>query len=213
MIVDDSIYGQLEIKSQIIVDLIDLPIFQRLKRISQDGAPHYIQPIRTVTRYEHSIGVWYLSCRYGRPIEEQIVCLLHDLSHTAFSHVIDFVTKNEKHEFADSKLDEMIMKSEIPEIIKRNGLDLRKILNKESFPLLENCLPDISVDRLDYFLRDGYTIGFLPKETIKLFLDSLYERENILFFKEVRVASLLAILFTNFSRLIWLDPTCLLYTS
>ena len=207
MKVNDSIYGELEIKDQVIIDLINLPVFQRLKKISQDGAPHYIQPVRTVTIYEHSIGVCYLSWLYKRPIEEQIACLLHDLSHTAFSHVIDFVMKNEKHEFADNKLDEMIRISDIPKIIKGYGLDLEKILDKEKFPLLENSLPDVSVDRLDYFLRDGYTIGFLPKQTIDLFLSELFEDNEKLYFRDARVASMFAILFANFSRLIWLDPT------
>lgn len=207
MVINDKIYGNIEIKDQVIIDLINTPVFQRLKKISQDGSPHYIQPIRTVTRYEHSIGVWYLSSLYKRPMEEQIACLLHDLSHTAFSHVIDFVMKNEKHEFADSKLDEMIRKSDIPKIIKANDFDLEKILDKTKFPLLENSLPDISVDRWDYFMRDGYTIGFLPKLFIDTFLSEISENKGVFFFKDVRLASTFAILFVNFSRLIWLDPT------
>jgi HD superfamily phosphohydrolase len=207
MVVNDKIYGEIEINTQVIIDLINTPIFQRLRKISQDGAPHYIQPIRTVTRYEHSIGVWYLSSLYKRSMEEQIACLLHDLSHTAFSHVMDFVMKNEKHEFADSKLDDIIKKSEIPQIIKKYGLDLEKVLNKTNFPLLENNLPDVSFDRWDYFMRDGYMAGFLPKSLIDSFLSEMSEENDILFFKDVRLASTFAILFLNFCRLLWLDPT------
>lgn len=207
MIINDNIYGDIEIKNRVIVDLINTPIFQRLKKISQDGAPHYIQPVRNGTRYEHSIGVWYLSSLYKRPMEEQIACLLHDLSHTAFSHVIDFVVKNEKHEFADDKLKDMINKSDIPQIIKANGFDLEKVLDKTKFPLLNNSLPDVSVDRWDYFMRDGYTIGFLPKLLINTFLSGIFEKEDVFFFKDIRLASTFAILFVNFSRLIWLDPT------
>lgn len=207
MVINDRIYGNIEIKDKVIIDLINTSVFQRLRKISQDGSPHFIQPVRNVTRYEHSIGVWYLSSLYKRPMEEQIACLLHDLSHTAFSHVIDFVVKNEKHEFADSKLDEMIRKSDIPKIIKVNGFDLEKVLDKAKFPLLENNLPDISVDRWDYFMRDGYAIGFLPKLLIDTFLSEIFENKDIFFFKDVRLASTFAILFVNFSRLIWLDPT------
>jgi HD superfamily phosphohydrolase len=207
MVVNDKIYGEIEIKDQVIIDLINTPIFQRLKKISQDGAPHYIQPIRTVTRYEHSIGVWYLSSLYKRSMEEQIACLLHDLSHTAFSHVMDFVMKNEKHEFADSRLDDMIKKSDIPKIIKKNGFDLEKVLDKTKFPLLENDLPDVSLDRWDYFMRDGYMAGFLPKLLIDTFLSEISEKNDIFFFKDIRLASTFAILFVNFCRLLWLDPT------
>jgi len=51
----DKIYGEIEIDNQLIVDLINTAPFQRLKNISQDGATNFIQPVRNVTRYEHSI--------------------------------------------------------------------------------------------------------------------------------------------------------------
>lgn len=71
----DKIYGEIEIDNQLIVDLINTAPFQRLKNISQDGATNFIQPVRNVTRYEHSIGVWYLAEKFHRSIEEQIACL------------------------------------------------------------------------------------------------------------------------------------------
>jgi HD superfamily phosphohydrolase len=207
MIINDRIYGDIDINETVIVDLINSSIFQRLKKISQDGATHFIQPNRNVNRYEHSIGVWYLSKLFNRPIEEQIACLLHDLSHTAFSHVIDFVMKNSKHEFADEKLKQIILESEIPEILKNNNISLEKVLNKENYPLLENNLPDVSVDRWDYFMRDGFMMNFLPKSLIDDFLSGIYEKNNIFYFKDIKLASLFAILYMNFCRLIWLDPT------
>ena len=183
------------------------PVFQRLKKISQDGAAHLIQPIRNVTRYEHSIGVWYLSYLYKRPIEEQIACLLHDLSHTAFSHVIDFLVNNTKHEYADDRLKDIILNSEIPKILETNHISLDKVLNKENYPLLEINLPDVSVDRWDYFMRDGHSMGFMPKVLIDAFLNGIFEKENKFYFKDLRLASAFSILYLNFCRLIWLDPT------
>ncbi len=240
MKINDRIYGEIEIeaklatssKESVLVELIQSKPFQRLKKINQYGAAHFIQPIRNVTRYEHSIGVWYLSSRYSRPIEEQIASLLHDIPHTAFSHVIDLVVNDEKHEFHERFTKEIILNSEIPEILKKHKVNIDKVLEKEDLPLLENDLPDISVDRWDYFMRDGYMMGFLPQSTIREFLDGIYFlKQNIplssakkrgdsglqtgghhlledkFYFKDVRLASLSAILFVNFSRLIWLDPT------
>lgn len=207
MLIKDRIYGEIKIEEKIIEDLIKTAAFGRLKKISQDGAPHFIQPVRNVTRFEHSIGVWYLSSLYKRSVEEQIASLLHDLSHTAFSHVIDFVVEDKEHEFSDNKLKEVVLKSDIPEIIKAYGCDLEKILDKTRFPLLENKLPDLSVDRWDYFMRDGYAIGFLPAPLIQLFMTSVFEKDNAFYFKDMRIASTFAILFASFSRLIWLDPT------
>lgn len=203
----DRIYGDINIENKVIIDLINSDAFQRLKNISQDGATHYIQPIRDLNRFEHSIGVWYLSTLFHRPIEEQIACLLHDISHTAFSHVIDFVFQDDKYEFADRKLNEIIYKSSIPKILKNHNINIEKVLDKSNYHLLENSLPDISVDRWDYFMRDGFALGFLPKVLITTFMSEVFEQDNMFYFKDIRIASTFSILFANCSRLIWLDPT------
>lgn len=207
MNVKDRIYGNIKIESPVIIALIKSKPFQRLKNISQDGAPHYIQPIRTGTRYEHSIGVWYLSFIHKRPIEEQIACLLHDIPHTAFSHVVDIVMDDANHEFHEKFMKEVIFSSEIPEILKKHRININKVLNTHNFPLLENTLPDISFDRWDYFMRDGHILGFLPLNLIKEFLANIKKDKEKFYFTDIRLASTFAILFMNFSRLIWLDPT------
>jgi HD superfamily phosphohydrolase len=206
MIITDRIYGKIEITNPLIVELINSKPFQRLKHISQDGASHFLQPFRDVTRYEHCIGAWYLSEKFNRPIEEQIASLLHDLPHTAFSHVIDFVVENKKHEYHDHFIKEVIVHSEIPEILKKHKVSLEKTLNKEDFYLLNNNLPDISFDRWDYFMRDGFNGSLLPKETVELFLTSIFEKNERFYFTDVRVANLFTIMFMNCSRLLWLDP-------
>lgn len=224
MQIQDKIYGNIEINQQVIIDLINSKPIQRLKNINQAGAPNFIQTIRTGNRYEHSIGVLHLSQKFNRTIEEQIACLLHDVSHTAFSHVIDFVVKDEKHEFADKKLNEIINKSEIPEILKKHNINIEKVLDKSAYPLLDNSLPDISLDRLDYFLRDGYIMKFFPKILINEILNKIKlenigleevsdinnrKTSTILYFEyeDLDLASNMAVLFANFSRLLWLDPT------
>jgi hypothetical protein len=203
----DRVYGDIEIKDKVIIDLINSTAFQRLKGISQSGATIYIEPHRDVTRYEHSIGVWYLSKKYNRPIEEQIACLLHDVPHTAFSHVIDVVMEDPDHEYHDRLKDKIILNSDIPEILEKNNIDINKVLDVEKFPLLENNLPDISVDRWDYFLRDGLAALLIPKDTTNLFMSSLKEEGERFYFEDINTASMATILFMNFSRLLWLDPT------
>ena len=207
MIIQDRIHGRIVISEPVIAELIQSGPMQRLKHISQDGAPHFIQPIRDVTRFEHSIGAWYLSRLYDRPIEEQIASLLHDVPHTAFSHVIDIVMNDERHEYHDKFTKEVILASDIPAICAKHGIDIEKVLNKENYHLLENDLPDISVDRWDYFMRDGFMFGLLPKQTIKLFMTSVHEKDLKFYFKDLRIASLFAMMFIACDRLIWLDPT------
>lgn len=208
MVIKDRVYGKIQVKSKVIQDLIRSVPFQRLKKISQDGASHFIQPARNVTRYEHSIGVWYLSKLYKRSIEEQIASLLHDLPHTAFSHVIDVVIGNvHTGDFHEQFLEDIITNSEIPSILEKAKIKLKKVMDLDEFTLLENSLPDISVDRLDYFLRDGVAMGFLSNETTENFLNNLKVHDQNLCFSDVGLAATFAILFANLSRLVWLDPT------
>lgn len=207
MKVADRIYGEIDIVEPVLVEIIESKQFQRLKDISQDGASHYVQTNRNGTRYEHCIGTWYLSRKYNRPLEEQIASLLHDLPHTAFSHVIDLVMNDKNHEYHDRFTTQIIMQSTIPAILKKYNVSLEKVVNKENYYLLENKLPDISVDRLDYFMRDGFNMKLIPKETIDLFLTELKEENQRFYFDNPRVAGLFAVMFMNCSRLIWLDPT------
>lgn len=206
MIINDRIYGEILISDPVIVDLIHTKPFQRLKHISQDGATHFLQPIRNVTRFEHCIGTWFLSKKFNRPIEEQVASLLHDLPHTAFSHVIDFVVENKNHEYHDQFIKDIIIKSEIPEILKKHKISLTKILNKNNFPLLNNSLPDISVDRWDYYMRDGFNGNLLPKATIDLYVQSIYEINEQFYFTDIKIAHLFALMFVQCSILFWLDP-------
>jgi len=210
MIIQDKIYGKINIKDRVIIDLINSTPLQRLKKIHQYGASHFIKPFRNVTRFEHSIGVWYLSKLYKRQITEQISCLLHDIPHTAFSHVIDHLMKDEQHEFHEKFHEKIILNSEIPEILKKHKIELRNVLNKEKFELLDNTLPDISFDRLDYFMRDSYCEGFLTKSLILDFMNEVKIRKfgskDVLYFKDSRLAAIFAILFMSCSRLMWLDP-------
>ena len=207
MYIHDRIYGRIQIDEPVIQELIASAPMQRLRAIAQVGATHFIQPQRDVTRFEHSVGAWYLSSRYNRPVEEQIATLLHDTPHTAFSHVIDIVMKDENHAYHDRFTKQIILGSEIPAILAKYQIEIDKVLNKENYDLLENDLPDISYDRWDYFMHDGYSFGILPKATIKLFLRSVKEKDQRFYFEDARVASLFAIMFMNCSRLIWLDPT------
>lgn len=207
MIISDNVYGEITITEPVIIELINSRPLQRLKEISQDGATHYLQPFRTVTRFDHSIGTWYLSKKYNRPIEEQIASLLHDVPHTAFSHVADFVMKDKNHEYHDRFFEEIVLASEIPDILQQHTIDIKKVLRKENFPLLDNKLPDLSVDRWDYFLRDGTICGIFPQEVLNTLISGLKEKDAVFYFDRKETAVLAAVLFMNCSRLLWLDPT------
>ncbi len=206
MKVIDRVYGKIEVDNLLIAELIDSSPMQRLKRINQSGGPVYLEPRRDITRYEHSIGVWYLLKKYGASLEEQVAGLLHDTPHTAFSHVVDFVFPNEDHTFHEKFTKKVILSSEVPAILKKHGMKVENILDKKRFHLLDADLPDLSADRIDYFLRDTRPDQLFPDSLVKQFLNGINVWKSKFYFKDRSLASLYAILFLNAGRLLWLDP-------
>ncbi len=155
MIIQDRIYGKYTIDEPILLELIESPAFQRLKGISQYGIPDEFYFYTGYQRYEHCIGVMILLRELGASLEEQIAGLLHDVSHTAFSHLIDWViAKNDnKEEYADSQHRNFLIKNGIDTILKKYGYDFDIIADCHQFSLLEKEIPNICADRIDYALR------------------------------------------------------------
>ena len=115
MEIRDVIYGTFEIEEQVLVDLINSKPVQRLKTIEQQGLPEEYDIFPGYKRYEHSVGVMLLLKKLKASIEEQITGLLHDVSHTAFSHVVDWVMGDRvKEDFQDKVHQDIISNSEIP---------------------------------------------------------------------------------------------------
>jgi len=122
MIYNDKIYGKFKITEPVILELIKSLVIQRLKKINQYGYVGSYLPQAKTSRFEHSLGVFCLLRKYGTPIEEQISGLLHDVSHSVFSHCIDYVFKKKtanKQSHQDDIFNAYIRKTEIPKILKK----------------------------------------------------------------------------------------------
>lgn len=192
----DRVYGKIEIDEPVILELINSKTMQRLKDIDQAGYFEPFCPGTAQSRFEHAIGVYLLLKIYGTPIEEQIAGLIHDVSHSAFSHCIDYVldTGSEKeHNHQDNVFKEFVRKSEIPKILKKYNLDLNYILDDQNFPLKEKDLPDLCADRIDYSLRMATIVKKI--ENGKYFIENLLAENKQWIFKEFESAEKYAKLF------------------
>ena len=192
----DRVYGNFEITEPLILELINSSILQRLKEIDQAGYFEPYFPGTAHSRFEHSIGVYLLLKNYNAPAEEQIAGLIHDVSHSAFSHCIDYVldTGSEKeHNHQDNVFDEFVRKSEIPKILKKYNFGLEYILDDKNFPLKEKDLPDLCADRIDYSLRTAVIFGEI--ENGKYFIDNLTTKDGKWILKNFESAKKYAELF------------------
>ena len=157
MKINDRIHGEIEITEPIIIDLINSFAVQRLKEINQAGyEPNVDNNFNQINRFEHSVGCYFLLKKVGAPLEEQVAGLIHDVSHSAFSHCADYILDDgsqTKHSHQDNVFEECVIKSGIPCILSKYNFDIDYILDEKNFPLQETTLPDICADRIDYSLR------------------------------------------------------------
>ncbi|MFE7374137.1 HD domain-containing protein [Bacillus cereus] len=188
MIISDVLYGEFEV-DQVLEELILSKSVQRLKGIHQAGASYLMNEKWNVTRFDHSVGVMLLVKKLGRSVEEQIAGLLHDVSHTAFSHVIDYVFDNEDESYHEEIFSSVVKNSEIPAILVKHGYNYEDILLDDSkWTLLERSAPELCADRVDYTLRDMYTYGYIFLEEVHSFLEDVIAVEGKMVLQSIEMA-------------------------
>lgn len=165
----DTFYGAIDIEEPILLELIDCPAVQRLKEIHQYGVSYYTTHPEEYNRYDHSVGVFAILRKNGACLEEQIAGLLHDVSHTVFSHVGDWVFGKEYQEedYQTTIYNMYLSHFGIEEILIKYGFTTDQVRPKnKEFIMLEQMLPNLCADRIDYNLQGAYFQGFLTKEEV-----------------------------------------------
>ncbi|OFD51069.1 hypothetical protein BWGOE3_11520 [Bacillus mycoides] len=188
MIISDVIYGEFKV-DKVLEELILSKPVQRLKGVHQAGASYLMNEKWNVTRFDHSVGAMLLIKKLGGSVEEQIAGLLHDVSHTAFSHVIDYVFDNENESYHEEIFSAVVKNSEIPAILSKHGYNYEDILLDDSkWTLLERSAPELCADRVDYTLRDMYTYGYISLEEAQNFLDDLIAVNGKMVLQNIEIA-------------------------
>ena len=111
-IINDPVYGFINIPTDLIFDLVEHRYFQRLRYIKQLGMTHLVYPGALHTRFHHALGALHLmglavetlrskGTEISAEEEEavEIAILLHDIGHGPFSHALEnTVVKGVSHE-------------------------------------------------------------------------------------------------------------------
>ncbi|EKF36473.1 HD domain-containing protein [Bacillus xiamenensis] len=185
MKVIDELYGEF-ILEDIFIDLLNTKEIKRLKGVHQGGAGYLINKSWNVNRYEHSLGVMLLVKKLGGQKEEQIAALLHDISHTTFSHVIDYVFNNENEDIHELIYKYVIENSEISNILNKDGYLYKELLlDNREYSLLERKAPHLCADRIDYTLRDMYRHGNITSFEVDNFINSLRVKNGIIYINDI----------------------------
>lgn len=168
-IINDPIYGFINIPYEILFDLMEHSWFQRLRRISQVGLTQLTYPGATHSRFHHALGAMHLMWQSigllrgkGITISEDEACaaciaiLLHDIGHGPFSHALEGQLLKKSHE--DLSLE--IMKLLNEEFHGKLDLAIEIFTGKYPRAFLHQLVSgELDVDRLDYLGRDSFYTG------------------------------------------------------
>lgn len=156
MVINDKLYSSFTINSQVVLELIKSLAFQRLKGVSQFGLPDKYYHLDGYSRYEHSLGVYILLHKLGASEAEQVAGLLHDISHTAFSHLIDWVIGDStKEDYQDNRHLSVLSDKQVADVLYKYGYSPEMVADYSKFGLLERDSPGLCADRIDYSLRES----------------------------------------------------------
>ena len=169
-ILNDPIYGFIQIPNSLIFDIIEHPYFQRLRRITQMGFSNLVYPGANHTRFHHAIGCMHLMQKAVRVLrfkeveiskdEENalyIAILLHDIGHGAFSHALEHsIVNGISHEEISLKF----MRKLNDEFNGKLSLAIQIFENKYPKKFLSKLISSqLDIDRLDYLKRDSFYTG------------------------------------------------------
>ena len=169
-IINDPVFGFINIRSELVFDLIEHPYFQRLRRIKQLGLSCMVYPGANHTRFEHALGAVYLmrSAIAILKLKDQeitdeeadavtIAILLHDIGHGPFSHALEStIVPGVPHERISILLMEELNRQ------FDGKLELAIQIFTDNYPrhfLHQLVSSQLDMDRLDYLSRDSFFSG------------------------------------------------------
>ena len=169
-IINDPVYGFINISSEGLFELIEHPYFQRLRRIKQLGLTYFVYPGATHTRFQHALGSLHLmgmAIQVLRSKGEEIspeeeeaalsAILLHDIGHGPFSHALEeSIVPGIDHE----ALSLLFIHALNKEFKERLDMALQIFTGQYPKQFLHQLITgQLDMDRLDYLKRDSFFTG------------------------------------------------------
>ncbi len=179
----DPVHNYIPVRYRVILDLINSPEMQRLRRIHQLGVANTVFQGAEHTRFTHSLGVYqvaqeicdnfaqnYPSQTPGDGLwddSERLVALcaalLHDIGHGAYSHTFEHIF-NTDHEAITRQIltspdttVNRVLRTVAPDFPEK----VASVID-HSYPnpqVVQMISSQIDADRMDYLLRDAYNTG------------------------------------------------------
>ncbi len=144
-ILNDPVYGFINMPKGLALNIVEEPFFQRLSRIRQLGLTYFVYPGAIHTRFQHTLGAAFLMSLALDTLRSKAIdiseeeyqgsiqaILMHDVGHAPFSHSLEkTIIDGVSHEDISLALMERLKLL----ILKKNPVQLTRLL-----PLLQSAL-------------------------------------------------------------------------
>jgi len=168
-IFNDPVYGFVSVPHGLLLDLVDHPYFQRLRRIRQVGLAHFVYPGALHTRFHHALGALHLMQQAVEtlrskgteitPDEAEAVSaaiLLHDIGHGPYSHALEHTIVDLHHE----QLSLLFMEELNRQFSGQLQLAIQIFSDQHPKKFLHQLVSSqLDMDRMDYLNRDSFFTG------------------------------------------------------
>jgi HD superfamily phosphohydrolase len=175
VIIRDPLWNNIRVDA-LALQLVDTPVFQRLRYVRQLGLAYLVYPGATHTRFEHALGAYHLARLTisqldergelaGVSLEERAVvqaaALLHDVGHYPFSHALEEIGALHHEEVATP----LVLSGPVAKLLTTMlGADtparvLALIRGTSDSPLQGLVSGSLDLDKIEYLKRDALMCG------------------------------------------------------
>lgn len=169
-ILNDPVYGFIDMPVGIMYEIVEHPYFQRLRRIKQLGMSYMVYPGATHSRFLHTLGCFHLTENAIKTLKEKgvrinheeteatlIAILLHDIGHGPFSHALEEMFVPQLQHEAISMGYMQYFNKKYPGRLDM-AIEIFSGRYHQSF-LHDLISSQLDTDRLDYLIRDSFFTG------------------------------------------------------
>lgn len=144
-------------------DYINTPEMQKQNGISVSCGTIYSNIFENKLWYsslDHSVAVALIIWNFTKDKKQTIAGLLHDIATPVFKHCVDFMNGDyEKQESTEELTVKIIKESkEIMSLLSRDKIKIEEISDYHIYPIADNDTPQLSADRLEYTLSNGFGV-------------------------------------------------------
>ncbi|MDQ6738182.1 MAG: HD domain-containing protein [Gemmatimonadota bacterium] len=173
-IIRDPIWNNIRVDT-LALELVDTPVFQRLRYIRQLGLTYLVYPGATHTRFEHALGAYHL-CRVAIGLLRErgiadvsedecsittIAALLHDVGHYPFSHALEEIGATHHEVIATTLLTTGPVSAILRQRMGENAPEriVSLIRGRSESPLQGLVSGSLDLDKIEYLKRDAHMCG------------------------------------------------------